>query len=378
MSAEVWGTCDERFEPVRAAFEANLEQGLDVGASVAVFLDGEAVVDLWGGYLDEARTEPWEEDTIINVWSTTKTMTALCALMLADSRELDFHEPVARYWPEFAAAGKQDIEVRHLMAHTAGLSGWTEPIGVEDLYDWEKVTGLLAEQEPWWKPGSASGYHAVTQGYLVGEIIRRVSGLTIGKFFADEVAGPLGADFFIGTPLDADRRVARVIPPEEMPTAEELERTAGEIAVRTFANPRLDAAASWSVPWRRAEIPAAGGHGNARSVAGIHSALACGGEARGIRLLSGAGCETVFEEQSNGMDLVLGLPLRFGMGFGLSGELTPVGPRTCFWGGWGGSVVVVDLEARLSVAYVMNKMESGLVGDVRGSSIVLAAASSLA
>ena len=373
--AEVYGTCDERFEQVRQAFEANFDQGLDVGASAAVFLDGEPVVDLWGGHLDAEKTMPWQEDTIINVWSTTKTMTELCALMLADRGEIDFHAPVAKYWPEFAAAGKEGVEVRHLMSHTAGLSGWEEPIELTDLYDWEKVTSLLAAQEPWWEPGSASGYHAVTQGYLVGEVIRRVSGRSVGRFFAEEVAGPLGADFFIGTPPEADSRVAPVIAPTEMPTVADMEP--GSIALRTFLNPVLDATASWTVPWRRAEIPAAGGHGNARSVAAVHSVLACGGEARGVRLLSSAGCEAIFEEQSNGPDLVLGQPIRFGMGFGLSGELMPVGPHTCYWGGWGGSVIVIDLDARLSVSYVMNRMESGLVGDLRGGAIVMAAALSV-
>ncbi len=372
---EINGSCEEGFEAVRQAFAANFDQGLDVGASVSVYLDGEPVVDLWGGHLDADRKEPWQKDTIVNVWSTTKTMTNLCALVLADRGELDLHAPVARYWPEFAAAGKERIEVRHLLSHTAGLSGWSEPLAVSDLFDWEKVTGLLAAQEPWWEPGTASGYHAVTQGYLVGELVRRVAGQPVGRFFADEVAGPLGADFFIGTPPEADERVGLLIPPEKMPTESDLP---SEIARRTFSNPLLDCASSWSVPWRRAEIPAAGGHGNARSVAAVHSVLACGGEARGVRLLSRAGCETIFEEQSNGPDLVLGVPIRFGMGFGLSGEMMPAGPRTYFWGGWGGSLVVADLDSRLTVAYVMNRMESGLVGDMRGASLVLAAASSLA
>ncbi len=370
------GSCDERFLAVRRAFEANFERGLDVGASVAVYLDGEPVVDLWGGFLDESRQEPWLEDTIINVWSTTKTMTALCALMLADAGELDFAAPVARYWPEFADAGKEAVEVRHLMGHTAGLPGWSEPMAVEDLYDWEKATSLLAAQEPWWPPGSASGYHAVTQGYLVGEVVRRVSGRSVGRFFAEEIAGPLGADFYIGTPPEADERVALVIPPENMPSLADL--PGDSLVVRTLGNPPLDGASSWSIPWRRAEIPAGGGHGNARSVAAVHSVIACGGEARGVRLLSGEGCERIFEEQSNGTDLVLGVPVRFGMGFGLSGEMVPAGPRTYFWGGWGGSLVIADLDTRLCVAYVMNRMESGLVGDDRGASVVLAAAAAMA
>ncbi|MGH9299270.1 MAG: serine hydrolase domain-containing protein [Acidimicrobiales bacterium] len=369
---EVFGRCEEGFSEVRDTFEKNLDAGADLGASVAVFRDGEPVVDLWGGYLDAERTVPWAEDTIINVWSTTKTMTALCALMLADRKELDFHAPVARYWPEFASAGKSQVEVRHLMSHTAGLSGWTQPIAVEDLYDWEKVTSLLASQEPWWEPGSASGYHAVTQGFLVGEVVRRITGRTLGSFFSDEVAGPLGADFHIGTPPEADERVAQVIPPEELPPLGD--RSPDDVALRTLLNPLLDAAVSGTEAWRRAEIPAANGHGNARSVAAVQSVLSCGGEARGVRLLSPGGCEAIFEKQSEGMDLVLGVPITFGMGYGLSSDLMPVGPRTCYWGGWGGSVIVIDLETRLTVAYVMNRMESGLVGDLRGISLVLAAA----
>jgi CubicO group peptidase (beta-lactamase class C family) len=244
---------------------------------------------------------------------------------------------------------------------------------IEDLYDWEKASSLLAAQEPWWTPGSASGYHAVTQGYLIGEVVRRVTGRTIGTFFAEEIAGPLGADFHIGTPAACDDRVAAVIPPPPA-TAEMLAALEPDSpAARTLGNPVLDASMSYEIPWRRAEIPAANGHGNARSVATVQSVLACGGEMNGVRFLSEKGCETVFEEQSNGTDLVLGVPLRFGMGYGLAAELMPIGPRACFWGGWGGSLVIADLDTRLVVAYMMNRMESGLVGDLRGAGIALAA-----
>jgi CubicO group peptidase (beta-lactamase class C family) len=370
--ADIHGTYDERFAQVRDVLAANLDAGLDLGASVAVFLRGEPVVDIWGGYVDDAKTRPWEQDTIINVWSTTKTMAALCSLILADRGELDLHAPVARYWPEFAAAAKERVEVRHLLAHTAGLSGWAEPVSIEDLYDWEKATSLLAVQEPWWSPGTASGYHAVTQGYLVGEVVRRVTGQTLGTFFANEVAGPLGADFHIGTPSECDDRVAPVVPPPSL--ADQLGAIDPDsVAARTFSNPVLDASVSFEIPWRRAEIPAANGHGNARSVGVIQSVLACGGEVGGVRLLSEKGCEAVFEEQANGTDLVLGVPLRFGVGYGLSGELLPIGPRACFWGGWGGSLIIADYDLNLVVTYVMNKMESGLVGDVRGAGVALAA-----
>lgn len=375
--ADIQGTNDERFNAVRDVLSANLDRGADVGASVCVVHDGETVVDIWGGTIDDAGT-PWAEDTIINVWSTTKTMTFLSALLLADRGELDFHAPVARYWPEFAANGKGAIEVRHLMAHTAGLSGWQEPMTEADLLDWDKATSLLAAQAPWWEPGTASGYHALSQGYLVGEVIRRATGgTTVGELFAKELAGPLGADFHIGTGPEHDARVARVIPPEDATLGGAAVQALGSdsVAMRTLANPPLLAEWSWTEAWRRAEIPAAGGHGNARSVARVQSVLSHGGEVDGTRLLSEAGCEVVFEQQSSGPDLVLLVPLTFGMGYGISSAEMPIGPnaRTCFWGGWGGSLVVNDLENRLTIAYVMNRMGEGTTGDDRGIGVVFAA-----
>jgi len=372
--ADIQGTFDERFAPVADVLSANLDAGKDVGASVCVVHDGQTVVDIWGGTIDDGGT-PWAEDTLINVWSTTKTMTALSALLLADRGELDFHAPVARYWPEFAANGKEAIEVRHLMAHTAGLASWAEPIEEADLYDWDKATSLLAAQAPMWEPGSASGYHALTQGYLVGEVIRRVTGgTTVGQLFAKEVAGPLGADFHIGTGPEHDHRVARVIPPPQTLTADLLAMDPDSIVVKSLRNPALDASWSWSEPWRRAEIPAAGGHGNARSVARAQSVVSHGGEVNGVRLLSPAGVETIFERQMSGTDLVLQAPLTLGMGYGISSPEMPIGPneRTCFWGGWGGSIVVNDLENRLTVAYVMNRMGEGTTGDDRGIGILFA------
>ena len=372
--ADIHGTFDERFAPVADVLSANLDTGKDVGASVCVVHDGQTVVDIWGGTIDDDGT-PWAEDTIINVWSTTKTMTFLSALLLADRGELDFHTPVARYWPEFAANGKDSIEVRHLMAHTAGLASWVEPIDETDLYDWEKATSLLAAQAPMWEPGTASGYHALTQGYLVGEVIRRVTGgTTVGELFAKEIATPLGADFHIGTAPEHDHRVARVIPPPQSLSADLLEMDPDSVIVKSLRNPALEASWSWTEPWRRAEIPAAGGHGNARSVARAQSVVSHGGEVDGIRLLSPAGVEAIFERQISGTDMVLQAPLTLGMGYGISSPEMPIGPneRTCFWGGWGGSIVVNDLENRLTVAYVMNRMGEGTTGDDRGIGILFA------
>jgi CubicO group peptidase (beta-lactamase class C family) len=369
--ADVQGWTDDRFAAVADVLSANLDAGKDVGASAAVSVEGELVADVWGGVIDDDGT-PWERDTLTNVWSTTKTMTNLSALILADRGELDLHAPVATYWPEFAAEGKEGVLVSHLLAHTAGLASWTHPMTEADLYDWDVATSRLAAQAPLWEPGTASGYHALTQGYLVGEVIRRVTGQTIGEFFAKEVAGPLGADFHIGAGPELDDRIALIIPPEkdELVPAD----TAGGL-MATLANPPVKAAWARSVDWRRAEIPAAGGQGNARSVNRVQSVLANRGELDGIRLLSEAGCDRVFEVQSTGKDLVLGVPLTLGMGYGLNSADTPIGlnPRTCFWGGWGGSIVLCDLDARVCITYVMNKMAGGTLGDDRGIGVAFAA-----
>jgi CubicO group peptidase (beta-lactamase class C family) len=376
--ADIQGTCEPRFDAVRTTLSDQIDSGADVGASVAVFLHGEPVVDLWGGWADAAKTTPWQRDTITNVWSTTKTMTFLCTLMLHDRHELDYDAPVATYWPEFAANGKDDVLVRHVMGHTAGLSGWEEPLALEDLENWELCIERLAAQKPWWTPGDGSGYHALTQGYLIGEIVRRITGESIGRFFAREVAKPLDADFSIGLPESEDHRVSNVIPPPPI-DMEALGGQVSELTLKTFTNPPLDATAPHHAWWRRAEIPAANGQGNARSVAAVQSIVAGRGQARGVRLFSPETTECIFEEQANGVDKVLGIPQRMGMGYGLSNPPDmPIGPRACYWGGYGGSVIVMDTEAELTICYVMNRMEGSLVGDLRGMNLVFAAVMGLA
>ncbi len=372
---DIQGTWDPRYEQVVTTLSASLDAGTDTGASVTVLVGGEPVVDIWGGTVDEAGSAPWVEDTLVNVWSMTKTMTFLCALMLADRGELDFYAPVSRYWPEFAAGGKEAVEVRHLMAHTAGLPGWDEPMQPEDLADWDRCTSLLAAQTPWWEPGTASGYHLVSQGYLVGEVVRRITGVSIGQWFASEVAGPLGADFFIGLPESEEPRVSIVIPPPPM-DLEKLNPT--ELIIRAATNPPLDATYPSHRWWRAAEIPAANGHGNARSVALVQSIIAGRGETRGVRLLSEAGVDRVFDRQITGTDLILGYDLTFGLGYGLSSSLMPIGPRACYWGGYGGSLIIMDQDAGLTICYAMNRMGDAIMGDLRGFSIVAAAVTGLA
>ena len=359
------GICDEKFSEVRNLLAASIESGDDVGLSFAVTINGEMVVDLWGGYVDETASTPWQEDTLVNVYSTTKTMSFLCALVLADRGLLDFDRNVADYWPEFAQNGKEQVKVWHLLNHAAGLSGMDGIMSAEDMYDWDKMVSLLAAQKPWWEPGSASGYHAITQGYLIGEVVRRITGKTLGTYFQEEIAGPLDADFFIGVPASEFHRISRLIPygSGAAPDA----GNADSIPARTFRSPFAGAEHSWTDRWRQAEIPAANGHGNARSVAKLQAPLACKGSAFGVDLMSAETATSVMTPRISGTDLVLGVPLSFGLGFGLVSESVPLSPNknACFWGGWGGSNILVDQDAQMSVAFVMNKMHDGLMGDPR-------------
>lgn len=380
MSESITGTCPERFAPLRAEFERRLAAGEELGASLAVVIGGEPVVDLWGGHADLDRTREWQSDTITNVWSTTKTVTALAALMLVDRGDLDLDAPVARYWPEFAANGKSGIPVRSVLGHTSGVSGWDVPISVETLYDQDKAAALLAAQAPWWQPGTASGYHLIDYGHLVGEIVRRVSGVSLGSFVRTEIAEPLGADFHIGLPDSEFPRVSDVVPPP--PSTIDVSRLPHDHpAWKTLTNPPLDASPALTDEWRRAELGGANGHGNARSVARIQSVVSNGGEVDGMRLLSEATIARIFEQQSDGPDLVLFVPLRFGIGFALpKPETAPFIPegRVAFWGGWGGSLVVNDLDQRLTFAYVMNRMSPGIIGSPRSDAYLRAVYESLA
>lgn len=375
LSGNVNGTCDPRFEAMADLLAASLESGADVGASVAVMLEGELVVDLWGGHADEAKTTAWESDTITNVWSSTKTVMALCALVLADRGELDLDAPVATYWPEFAAEGKEGVLVRHLLSHTSGVSGWNQPIEVEDLYDQPAASARLAAQAPWWEPGTASGYHALNQGHLVGEVIRRITGKQLGQFLADEVAGPIGADFHIGLPDAEHGRVSNVISPPPLPI-DPAAIDPESVAIKTFTGPAPDASVAWTPEWRRADIGAANGHGNARSIARLQSIVSNGGVVDGQQFLKPETIEQIFRVQADGPDQVLGLPVRFGIGYAVPDGTLPHLPedrQICFWGGWGGSSIVNVVDRRMTVAYMMNRMAEGLLGDDRGFNLVSAA-----
>ncbi|MFI5472036.1 serine hydrolase domain-containing protein [Streptomyces cacaoi] len=382
---QIHGHCDPRFAAVRAAFEENFRDRGELGAAVSVTVDGAVVADLWGGWADAARTRAWERDTLVNVWSTSKGPTALCAHILADRGLLDLDAPVAAYWPEFGAAGKERVLVRQLLSHRAGLAGLREPHSLEQLYDWELTTARLAAMEPWWEPGTRSGYHAFTYGFLVGELVRRVSGLLPGAFLEREVTGPLGVDFTIGLPEKEAGRAAELVHP---PVASSSEQAAilsqlAPAAIAALTNPVVGASEANSSRWRAAEIPAANGHGTARAVAALYGIFAGRGVYGGRRVLSLEAAERVREGQGACRDLVLGAGFahetEIGLGLWLSGPNGSYGPNPRAFGhdGFGGSCGLADPEAGVSLGYVMNRMGPHIADDPRKTALVDALYSAL-
>jgi CubicO group peptidase (beta-lactamase class C family) len=384
------GMCEPGFEAVTDAVVTNLAERGDLGARVCVIHDGKVVVDQWGGWADRARTVPWTADTLTNMWSSTKGVVALAAQMLVDRGQLDLDAPVAAYWPEFAAGGKEALPVRYLLSHRAGLCGFREQVTIDDLTDWDKLVSLLAAMEPWWEPGTASGYHALTYGWLVGEVIRRVDGRSPGRFIAEEITGPLGADLYVGlSPEDQTRCCEMAMdppPPDSDMSAMFAQLTPAVIAALT--NPPMAAPFAADVAntaaWRAAEIPAANGHGTARGLATVYAVLAGRGEYNGVRLLSPEGVERIREGQGRDVDLLLGagmagVPMEFALGVVLSGPEGQYGPnpRAVGHDGYGGSFGMADPEAGLAVAWVMNKMGAVLAGDPRKVAILEAVYASI-
>ncbi|MHA2283481.1 MAG: serine hydrolase domain-containing protein [Promethearchaeota archaeon] len=466
---EIQGLCEPRFGAVKEAFMRNFKEDMEVGASFAVMINGKYVIDIWGGYKNKEKTQPWEKDTICNVYSTTKVPTVLCTMICVDRGLLDLDERVAKYWPEFAQNGKENIIVRQILSHTSGLAGIEERIPLRSFFDWDKITNLLAAQKPWWEPGTKSGYHAVTHGYLLGELVRRVTGKTLGTFFKEEVAELLNIDFHIGLAEENVPRVSKLIP--DLPIMENiflLYRGVFNIAKNSeiikkevknlekkimfdygdedqfniiiskgnieFSKGKIDnpdctfsttkdraAVINWIFSnvdeevdyvsenlkiegksedthqikklfeliatearrlgpigikmallefggvrdysgdreWQAAEIPASNGHGNARSVAKVASIIACEGELEGKRFISKDTLEKILEEQISGTDLFMLTPARYGLGVGLPHEYrTSPNPRTCWWGGMGGSAIRMDLDDHIGFGYVMNKMRT--------------------
>jgi CubicO group peptidase (beta-lactamase class C family) len=382
MGAPLSGTCEPAFARVRDAFAACFEPRADggvsdLGAAVALYVDGRAVVDLWGGWADPARTRPWQRDTIVCVFSCTKGMAALCAHLLADRGRLDLDAPVARYWPEFAAAGKGAITLRQLLSHQAGLPTLRQPLAPGGIYDWEAVVRALAAEAPHWPPGSAHGYHTLSFGHLVGEVVRRVDGRDLGRFFREEVAQPLGADFLIGFGPEHDARTAELALPPEGSQLGAVARAALSVEAARIArydDPHLLVPAIVNTRvWRAAQIPGGNGHANARALARVYAALARGGELDGVRLLSPEAIARASESQVLGKDRTIGIENEFALGFHKNGgsPLMRLGnaPSAFSHGGAYGSIGMADPAAKLGFGYVMNQCGEPL-GDRRGPSLL--------
>ena len=369
------GTCAEAFAPLRDVLDRNLADGTDVGASLAVVHDGELVADLWGG---EARPGvPWTRDTIVQVWSVTKTMVGLAVLVLADRGEIDLDAPVASYWPEFGAAGKERVLVRHLMGHTSGLPGWDAPITAEQCIDLEASEALLAAQAPWYEPGSAPAYQIIDHGHLLDGVVRAATGRPLAEVLREEVVVPLSGGspgFHLGVPDDALAHCADLLPPP--PSQLDYSTLPPDhFLIRTAINPVLTTGFCNDTPWRRSTVGGAAGHGNARGIAQVQSVVSHGGEVGGVRLLSPETVDRIWEVQASGPDLVLMAPLTYGMGYALPTPSAPAVPdgKVCWWTGYGGSIVVNDAERRTTVAYAMNQMADHMVGSPRTDEYVATA-----
>jgi CubicO group peptidase (beta-lactamase class C family) len=357
VTETVHGHFDPRFSGIPDLMKQFIATGDEIGASLTIDIAGDPVVDIWGGFKDRSLATPWERETIVNVFSCTKTVTSLAALVLIDRGIIKPHDKVATYWPEFAQNGKGDIEIRHIISHTSGVPGWEAHVALADVYNVGQAAARLAEQAPWWTPGTASGYHSLTHGHLIGEVVRRTTGRSLQQFVADEIAMPLGAEFSIGVDPSSIHQVSDVFLgfPDAAPTPSH-----DSISAKVITNPAFSLSAANSADWRNAELGAANGHGNARGLAKILSAITLGGVVDGKKILERETVELIFEEQASGRDLVVDVNLRFGIGFGLTGagaepSWLPEG-RICFWGGIGGSFVLMDLDRKMTIAYAMNHL----------------------
>ena len=358
------------YEPVREAFTWNFcrkDGHQELGAALTAYSAGRCVVDLWGGFMDCDCSRPWQSETLVNVWSTTKGVTALAVALLVERGLLRYTQAVADVWPEFGVAGKENVTVAQIMAHRAGLPGFEEPTTLRDVYDWQRCCDRLALQRPVFEPGSASCYHTITYGILAGEVVRRVTGQTIGSFLARALAEPLTAEFLIGVPASRDAQIAELLPPERLSGPAADVSPAVSMAI---GNPALDVASAATRAWRAAEVPAANGHGSARGIARLFAVLAGGGEFEGQRLFSPNVIAAMCRVYASGSDLLMGYDPQWCMGLyhnvnGMYGS----DPRTVGHSGWGGSFGCANLQRRLAIGYVCNRMGSEMVGDERARSL---------
>ena len=362
-TAPAQGVCAYRFAPVRDAFEASLAEGVELGCAFAAVLDGEAVVDLRGGWADRARTHPFAVDTLVPVFSVTKAWTAVMLARLVEAGRLAYASPVSEVWPEFSQAGKADVTLGQLLSHQAGLSGFPEPMEPELWFDWDAICAKLAAMTPLWPPGTRSGYHPVTFGHLAGEVFRRVDGRTVGRAFREDVAEPNGLDLWIGLPDAEHLRAAELEKPKTLPSFGEMNAATRAAFLTRWASP----GGRGSAEWRRAEFPAANGHATAASLARFMGLLATGEGP-----LSAGGVETLSAEQIHGRDLVLPYDIGWGAGVMRNAGLQVYGPgdRTFGHSGWGGSCAFADPDRRLGVAYVTNRQSADLLGDPRAKRLI--------
>ena len=359
MDVPIDGLCTTRFAAVRDAFARNFSEHAERGGAVAIWHMGEKVVDLWGGWADVARSAAWQRDTLVNVFSVSKALCAIACMRLVDEGRLDLDARVARYWPEFEQGGKQDVTVRQLLSHQAGLPAIRKPLPDGAALEWDTIVAALAEQEPWWTPGTAHGYHVNSYGFLAGELVRRIDGRSIGTLLREDVAHPLGADIHIGLPAGEHHRVSEFQWPGN-PDRPELDSDDALMRWNTYWNPPGFSGSHWvnHPRWREAEVPSTNGHGNARSVARVYSALANSGEIDGVRILSREALAAATQEQVNGHDLINNRPSRFGIGFQLTQPERPLGPNPGAFGhfGAGGSLGYCDPQAGIAFGYVTNDM----------------------
>jgi CubicO group peptidase (beta-lactamase class C family) len=356
------GFCDPRFVAVREAFAANFRERGEPGAAVCVSVGGKPVVDLWGGYADIANTGPWQRDTLVNVFSVGKALCALAAARIVEQGLIDLDDQISKLWPEFAQAGKDRITLRQLLSHRGGLPAIEKPLPNGAALDWNVMTHALEEQSPWWEPDTAFGYHVNTYGFLIGEIVQRAAGKTLGTLIRAEVAGPLNADIHIGLPREHHARVAEYRWPGQSSMTPPGEGATGIPLMRwnAYWNPPGISGAHWvnRTEWRLAEVPSTNGHGNARSVARIYSALAKGGAADGVQIVGRDTLREFTTEHSRGEDQITQHPARFGLGFQLTQPERPLGPNPNSFGhfGAGGSLGFCDPDADIAFGYVTNDM----------------------
>jgi CubicO group peptidase (beta-lactamase class C family) len=368
---EISGFALPRFAAVKDAFAANFAEGLELGARFTLVEAGEVVVDLFAGFADRARSRAFDERTLTAVFSTTKAIAAVLVARAVEQGRLAYDQPVADLWPEFAQAGKTGVTVEQALSHQAGLCGFPEPMDPQLWFDWDAICAKLAAMTPLWPPGSASGYHPITFGYLAGEIFRRADGRTMGTALREDLAGPFGLDLWIGLPDAEFGRVAEMQRPSALPDLGE----ANEPTRVAFMTPWSSPGGRNQAEWRRAEIPSANGHTTAESLARLMGALANDGWLEGGEILSPALIAEAARERIRGPDLVLPFTMSWGAGLIRNETEHPWGPGLATFGhsGWGGSCAFADPERRLGGAYVMNRQGTALMGDPRAKRLVEAA-----